>query len=114
MGKLVRAILRAEKFAREDHPRTVDAIAKYLKLDRALIEKAYYSGYLDQTTDPNAHGVQKFWKIMQASEFVDSKDSIDSHIEVAIYKDALDGLARESPKDPYWPELEKKFAARNL
>ncbi len=60
--KLVRAILRAEKFAREDHPRTVDAIAKYLKLDRALIEKAYYSGYLDQTTDPNARGVQKFWK----------------------------------------------------
>ncbi len=112
--KLVRAILRAEKFAREDHPRTVDAIAKYLKLDRALIEKAYYSGYLDQTTDPNAHGVQKFWKIMQASEFVDSKDSIDSHIEVAIYKDALDGLAKESPKDAYWPELEKKFAARNL
>lgn len=112
--KLVRAILRAEKFAREDHARTVDAIVKYLKLDRALIEKAYYSGYLDQTSDPNTRGVRKFWTIMQASEFVESKDGIDGHVEASIYKEALDGLAKESPKDAYWAELEKKFAERNL
>lgn len=112
--KLVRAILRAEKFAREDHPRTVDAIVKYLKLDRALVEKAYYSGYLDQTSDPNTRGVRKFWKIMQASEFVESKDGIDGHVEASIYKEALDGLAKESPKDAYWAELGKKFAERNL
>lgn len=112
--KLVRAILRAEKFAHEDHPRTIDAIAKYLKLDRPLIEKAYYSGYLDQTSDPNTKGVRKFWKIMQASEFVESKDGIDGHVEASIYKEALDGLAKESPKDAYWTELEKKFAERNL
>jgi NitT/TauT family transport system substrate-binding protein len=112
--KLVRAILRAEKFAREDHPRTVDAIVKYLKLDRALIEKAYYSGYLDQTSDPNTRGVRKFWTIMQASEFVESKGGIDSHVEASIYKEALDGLSKESPKDAYWAELEKKFAERNL
>jgi NitT/TauT family transport system substrate-binding protein len=112
--RLVRAILRAEKFAREDHPRTVDAIVKYLKLDRALIEKAYYSGYLDQTSDPNTRGVRKFWKIMQASELVESKDGIDGHVEASIYKEALDGLAKESPKDAYWAELEKKYAERNL
>jgi NitT/TauT family transport system substrate-binding protein len=112
--KLVRAILRAEKFAREDHPHTVDAIVKYLKLDRALIEKAYYSGYLDQTSDPNTRGVRKFWSIMQASEFVESKDGIDGHVEASIYKEALDALAKESPKDAYWAELEKKFAERNL
>jgi NitT/TauT family transport system substrate-binding protein len=112
--KLVRAILRAEKFAREDHPRTVDAIVKYLKLDRALIEKAYYSGYLDQTSDPNTRGVRKFWSIMQASEFVESREAIDGHVEASIYKEALDGLAKESPKEAYWVELEKRFAERNL
>jgi NitT/TauT family transport system substrate-binding protein len=112
--RLVRAILRAEKFTREDHPRTVDAIVKYLKLDRTLVEKAYYGGYLDQTSDPNARGVKRFWKIMQDSEFVDSKEAIDSHVEVAIYRDALDGLARENPKETYWAELGKKFAERNL
>lgn len=112
--KLVRAILRAEKFTREDHPRTLDAIVKYLKLDRALVERAYYGGNLDQTSDPNLQGVRKFWKTMQASEFVDSKDSIDAHVEPAIYKEALDGLTKESPKEAYWAELEKRFASRNL
>ena len=112
--KLVRAILRAEKFVRDDHPRTVAAIAKYLKLDPPLIEKALYSGHLDQSSDPNTRGVEKFWKVMQASEFVDSKEKIASHVEVTIYKEALDGLVKESPKDAYWAELEKKFAARNL
>ncbi len=112
--RLVRAILRAEKFAREDHPRTVDAIVKYLKLDRALVEKAYYGGNLEQGSDPNVQGVRRFWSIMQASEFVDARGPIDGHVEVAIYKDALDGLAKESPKDAYWAELEKKFAERNL
>ncbi len=112
--KLVRSILRAEKFVRDDHPRTVDAIAKYLKLDRPLIEKALYSGHVDQSSDPNTRGVKKFWEVMQASEFVDSKERIASHVEVTIYKEALDGLVKESPADAYWAELEKKFAARNL
>jgi len=112
--RLLRAILLAEKFTREDHPRTIDVIAQYLKLDKALIEKAYYSGYLDQSSDPNARGVQKFWKIMQVSEFVDSKDAIDPHIDVTIYKEALDGLAKESPKDAFWADLERKFPERNL
>lgn len=112
--KLVRSILRAEKFVRDDHPRTVDAIAKYLKLDRPLIERALYSGHVDQSSDPNTRGVQKFWEVMRASEFVDSKEPIGSHVEVTIYKEALDGLVKESPADAYWAELEKKFAARNL
>jgi NitT/TauT family transport system substrate-binding protein len=112
--RFVRAILRAERFAREDRARTVDAIVKYLKLDRALVEKAYYSGYLDQTSDPNTRGVRKFWETMKASEFVESKDGIDGHVDASIYKEALDGLAKERPKDAYWAELEKKFAERNL
>lgn len=112
--RLVRAILRAEKFARDDHPRTIDAIVKYLKLDRALVERAYYGGNLDQASDPNLQGVRKFWTIMQASEFVASRESIDAHVEPSIYKEALDGLAKESPKDAYWAELERRFTARNL
>ena len=116
---LLRAILRAEKFAREDRPKTVDAIVKYLKLDRTLVEKAYYSGYLEQGTDPNLHGVQKFWRTMKESEFVDASapganEAIEKHVELPLYREALDGLARENPKEPYWADLGKKFTERNL
>ncbi|MGB8933262.1 MAG: ABC transporter substrate-binding protein [Anaeromyxobacteraceae bacterium] len=112
--RLVRAILRAEKFTREDHQHTVDAIVKYLKLDRGLVEKAFYSGFVEQNTDPNLKGIRRFWKTMQESQFIDTKESIDSHVELGVYKEALDGLAKESPKEPVWAELQKKFPGRNL
>jgi len=110
----IRALLRAEKFARDDHPRTVDAIVKYLKLDRTVVEKAFYGGNLEQGTDPNLHGVEKFWKVMQESEFVTSKEPIRAHVEVSLYKDALDGLAHEQPAETYWADLEARYTARNL
>lgn len=112
--KFVRAILRAEKFAKENRKETVESILKYVKLDRALIEKAYYHGHLEQKSDPNAKGVVKFWSIMQHSGFVDSKESITKFIDVKIYKAALDGLAKENPKDAFWKKLQKEFQERNV
>lgn len=112
--KFLRAILRAEKFAGENRRETVAAIAKYVKLEPALLEKAYYSEHLDQSTDPNAKGIAEFWRTMQASEFVNSKQAIGPFIDTALYRRALDGLARENPKDPYWKRLQKAFAERNI
>ncbi len=116
---LLRAILLAEKFAQENRPQTVADIGKYLKLDPKLIEKAYYSGYLEQGTDPNLKGVKKFWRIMKESEFIDlsapgSKEPIEGHVELALYRTALDGLATENPKDPYWATLQRRYVERNL
>jgi NitT/TauT family transport system substrate-binding protein len=113
LERFVRAILRAEKFAKENHAETVDAILKYVKLDRALVEKAYYHGHVDQSSDPNVRGVRKFWGTMQHSEMVSSKADIGTYINTAIYKAALDGLIRESPKDAYWQKLKKQFAERD-
>lgn len=58
--KFIHAFLRAEKFTADNHVKTLDDIGKYLKLDRALIEKSYYEGYLDQASDPNVDGVSLF------------------------------------------------------
>jgi NitT/TauT family transport system substrate-binding protein len=110
----IRAILLAEKFTREHHPETIAAIGKYVKLDPALLEKGYYSDYLDQASDPNVKGVSAFWATMQASEFIDSRQAIRPFIDTSVYKKALDGLAREFPRDPYWKGLEKVFAQRDV
>ncbi|MBI5904024.1 MAG: ABC transporter substrate-binding protein [Deltaproteobacteria bacterium] len=111
--KFLRAILRAERFAKENRKETVDAIVKYVKLDRALVEKAYYHGHLEQGSDPNLKGVRAFWATLQNSEFIDSKADIGSYVETKIYRNALDGLARENPKDPFWKKLQKEFPGRN-
>ena len=112
--RFVRAFLRAEKFAADNHEKTLDDIGQHLKLDRALIKKAYYEGYLDQASDPNVKGVQRFWKTMLKSDFVQSDLDITRFIDVRLYKSALDRLAKENPKDPFWQQRLKTFADRDV
>lgn len=111
--RFLKAILRAEQFAQENHKETITAIAKYVKLDPALLEKAYYSEHLDQSSDPNVKGIDDFWKTMQGSAFVESNQSIAAFIDASIYRKALESLARENPKDLYWQKLLKSFSERN-
>lgn len=112
--KFLKAILQAEKFAQTDHAATLDAICKYLKIDRAINEQAFYYGFLDQTTDPNVKGVKEFWKTMQHCEFVKSEKDISPFIDNALYDKALQDLEKENPGEPFWKELRKVYSARNL
>jgi NitT/TauT family transport system substrate-binding protein len=109
----IRAILRAEKFANDNHEKTLDDISKYLKLDRALIQKAYYEGYLDQTSDPNVAGIVRFWKIMLKSDFIQSDKDITKFIDTKVYEKALNSLAKENPNDEFWKKRLEIFAQRD-
>ncbi|NTV03100.1 MAG: ABC transporter substrate-binding protein [Chlorobiaceae bacterium] len=113
--RFVRAILKAEKYTQTPANRaeTVSIIQKYLKIEPELIQKAYYGGHLDQSSDPNVKGIETFWKTMQYSEFVESKGSIKPFVVTSIYKEALESLIRENPKDPYWAKLKGQFNARD-
>jgi hypothetical protein len=77
--------------------RPLDDISKYLKLDRALIKKAYYEGYLDQTSDPNVTGIVRFWKIMLKSDFIESDKDITKFIDTKVYENALNKWPRKTP-----------------
>jgi NitT/TauT family transport system substrate-binding protein len=116
--KFLRAILRAEKFARDNRKETLDAIGKYVKLDRGLLERAYYSPHLDQSSDPNVKGVRQFWETLQASEFITANSGnggdIGSHIDVKLYERALASLSKESPADPYWKKLQADFKKKDV
>ena len=111
--RFVRAFLRAEKFANDNHEKTLDDISKYLKLDRALIQKAYYEGYLDQSSDPNVTGVVRFWKIMLKSDFIQSDKDITKFIDTKVYEKALNSLAKENPDDPFWKKRLEIFSQRD-
>jgi NitT/TauT family transport system substrate-binding protein len=109
----LRAFLRAEKFAQDNHEKTIDDIVKYLKLDRGLIRKAYYEGYLDQSSDPNLSGIVLFWQTMKKSEFVESNLDIRNFVNTDLYKRALDQLAKENPSDAFWQSRLKTYAERD-
>lgn len=111
----LRAILKAEKFAKENREETIAIIVKYLKLDPALIEKAFYSPHLDQSTHPNVKGVEDFWGTMQKSGFIDeTQQAIAPFINIELYRQALDSLIKEQPGEAYWKQLEKTFREQDL
>jgi len=112
--RFLRAILRAEKFAQENHKETIDAIAKYVKLDRGLLERGYYQEHLDQSSDPNVKGVKQFWETMKASDFIQPKGDILPQIDVKLYETALGQLAKESPNDPFWKKLQSEFKHKDI
>lgn len=112
--KFLRAILRAEKFAAQNHKETIDAIQKYVKLDRDLLERGYYQPYLDQQSDPNVKGVKTFWTTMQNSGFVESSADITAYIDATIYKQALDRLTAEEPQEPFWKQRQRDFQQRDV
>jgi NitT/TauT family transport system substrate-binding protein len=111
--KFLRAILKAEKFAAANKTETIDAIAKYVKLDKGLLWRSYYSPYLDQSSDPNVRGVRTFWETMLQSEFIQAKGDIGPSIDVAIYKKVLDRLAAEEPKEAFWKKLQNEFKQKD-
>jgi len=113
LTRFLRAILQAEKFSTQNKEATVAAVAKYVKIDRDIIEKAFYHGHLDQSSDPNVEEVKKFWITMQKSEFITSQQDIVPYINTGLYKSALDSLAKENPKESFWKERQKVFAKRN-
>jgi NitT/TauT family transport system substrate-binding protein len=102
--RLLRAVLKAERFARGGGhtAETVESISHYANLDKKLIEKGYYHGHLDQSTDPNVEGVKKVWDLLREAEFIDSEADISRFVETKFYKQALDSLIAEEPGDPYW------------
>src|SRR5574344_1003444 len=62
--RLVKSLIEAEEFVQTDHNRSVDIIAKWIKLKPELVKRAFYSGHVDQTTDPNVKGIEFFWDTM--------------------------------------------------
>jgi NitT/TauT family transport system substrate-binding protein len=113
LERFVRAILKAQKYGAEHPQEAVAAIAKYVKLDPALLEKAYTSPYLDQSTDPNTKGVKTFADIMLSSGFIDAAPDLKSGINTKIYEQALNKLAKENPNDPFWKKLQAEFKKNN-
>lgn len=111
--KFLRAILKAEKYAAENRKETIDSIAKYVKLDRKLLWDGYYTPYLDQSTDPNKNGVNHFADVMLNSEFINNKPDISTLVEPRLYEQALNQLAQEHPRDPYWKKLQQEFKRKN-
>ena len=111
--RFIRAILKAELFSKTNQDATIRDIVKYVKVDPALARRAFYSPYLDQSSDPNLAAIQEFWKVMKASNFVESSADITPFVDGKAYLAALESLEKEAPQEAYWKTLHSVYTSRN-
>jgi NitT/TauT family transport system substrate-binding protein len=106
--RFLRALLKAEKYGHDNRSGAVDIIAKYIKLDRNLVDASYLN---DQPTDPNIENTVRFWNVLRKIGFAEKDKAIASYIDTRAYKQALDELVAENRTEgPYWNKLEDDFA----
>ena len=111
--RLVKSLIEAEELVANDHKKSVDIIAKWIKLDTALVNKAFYSGYVTQDTDPNVKGVEFFWDFLKDAEFIKSDKKVSEYVITKYYRDALAELRKQQPKSEFYAQAEKVFLSRN-
>ena len=111
--RLVKSLIEAEELVANDHKKSVEIIAKWIKLDTALVNKAFYSGYVTQDTDPNVKGVEFFWDFLKDAEFIKSDKKVSQYVLTNYYRDALAELRKQKPKSEFYAQAEKIFLSRN-
>ena len=111
--RFIRAILKAERFSKTNQEATIRDIVKYVKIDPALAKKAFYSPFLDQSTDPNLTAIQEFWKTMKTSNFIETNVEIAPFVDGKNYLAALESLEKDEPQEAYWKTLRSVYSARN-
>ena len=111
--RLVKSLIEAEELVQNDHKKSVEIIAKWIKLDTALVNKAFYSGHVTQDTDPNVKGVEFFWDFLKDAEFIKSDKKVAEYVRTDFYQKAIAELRKQKPNSEFYANAEKIFKSRN-
>jgi NitT/TauT family transport system substrate-binding protein len=104
-----RAFLRAYKFSQENHAKTIDDVNKYIPLARDLVEYEVYGGHSVSKPDPDKKATVSLKEGVVAFGYTTDYD-IEPLYNTAIYKSALDELAKANPNDGVYKDLLAHFA----
>jgi len=106
---MLAALIKAYKFYKTDKEGSLEILAKYVKADRAILEKETYGEHISSSPDPNKEGVKKFWDFMKKEQYITSDINIENHINTELYKNALDSVIKQYPDDEVYKELKAQF-----
>jgi NitT/TauT family transport system substrate-binding protein len=111
--RFLRAWILAERVKRDDPTGFINSYAKQANIDFAKAKATLFEPHVSHTADPNTKGIVKFWDYLKKVDYIQSDLDINKFIDVSLYKEALDGLQKENPKDKFFTVLEKRYVAQN-
>lgn len=115
--KVIKAEIRAYKFMQENKEETVQILAAYSGQDADYVEQNIYNVRISFVPDPYADAVGPFYNVLGLMKFFENEDaaSIDvmDHVDVSLYKEALDEIMAEYPNDPVYTQLLEIYNRQN-
>ena len=86
-----------------------------MNLDEASAKQLLLETNQELWTDPKSNGVQSMWKSMNELKYIDGGDiNVQDHINIDLYKKALDELIKENPNDEYFSKtLVERYNSNN-
>ena len=109
-----RAIIRAYKFSQENHPKTVEDVAKYITIDKNDIDYEVYGGHALSYPDPDKKGTTELKKGVVEFGYTKGADyDIEKQYNLDIYKKALAQVLAKNPNDSIYKSLDAHFKTAN-
>lgn len=110
------AMIKAERFLHDEanKEKAVEDVAAFIDVDKEIIEKDLYEGYLLQTADPDKKAILAFRETMVNIGYLEEDKDVSDIINIEIYKKALDNVIADNPNDKYYDELMDRYQKRNI
>ncbi|WP_409069733.1 ABC transporter substrate-binding protein [Clostridium sp. FAM 1755] len=113
--KFLKVMIKAEKVWTEEPEFAVKMNEKYLKLDKKMAEEVTLKTNQVIESDPKRKGIIDMWNRMSEIGYLDHKGvNIEDHINIKMYKEALDEMIKENPNDDFYKKLEKRYKEYNI
>jgi len=100
-----KALIKAYDFIKTNPDQSVADVQKYVDFDKTVIADSIFSEHFNYSPDPNKKAIEKWWNMLNSIKFIDSNEDIDKHIDPSVYKQALDELIEEDPKNQNYQDL---------
>lgn len=111
----IKSLIRAEEVLVNDPDYAVSIFAKNMELEEDAARTLLLETNQELWTDPKSNGVQAMWESMNQLGYIDGTGiDVQDHINIDVYKKALDELIKEYPDDTYFSKtLVERYESNN-
>jgi len=105
----LKALIRAYDFYRSNREESLTILAKYVQVDRSILEAETYGQHIGSSPDPDKTNVVRFWEAMKTAGYITSDIDVTEHINAELYASALGEVIAEYPGNGNYEQLRANF-----
>lgn len=111
----LKSLIRAEEVLYKEPDYAVKVFAENMELDETAAKQLLLETNQELWLDPKSNGVQGMWQTLQDLNYVEVEDiKVTDHINIDLYKQALDELIKEYPNNEYFSKtLVERYEGNN-